>query len=83
MNREDESDMQNSDIQARSTATAPEDQHPLDYVGEEASSPNDTGRGADPADQNPPGGVTPENEDPEDASASIDDEALSEEGQEQ
>jgi hypothetical protein len=72
-----------ADMQDRPLAVALEDEDPLVYVGEQALAPPDTGREPDPADRNPPAGLTPEKEEEEEASASVEDGQVSKEVPEQ
>ena len=62
----------------RPEAIALEDEDPLAYVGDEAFPPIDTGRGPADKDLDPPVGLTADEEEEEEALASVGDEELSE-----
>jgi hypothetical protein len=62
----------------RPQAIALEDEDPLAYVGAEAFPPTDTGRGPADEDLDPPVGLTAEEEEAEEALASVGDEEFSE-----
>jgi hypothetical protein len=62
----------------RPEAIALEDEDPLAYVGGEAYAPIDIGRGPADEDLDPAEGLTAEEEEEEDASASVGDEEFSE-----